>query len=1037
MSRLFPTIILENEGAISRKTPAPTIAIDNIFKNQTQFKVFPVKDQCIEYIKNNPQLKMFSEDKTIKGNKRFYALSEGAVHELSKKKKYSLYENYEHEEMIKFCMDIDLKTTDLPKNAKKDELLDDIIGRSIELIKNQLSKYNVIDPQIIILTANTEQKLSAHIYFIDVVFKNIDAMKFFMETINSKLIMNKTIDMRIYRVGCFRLLWNTKLYKNNFLVYYKSINYDYIDDEKLFMDCLIKNIPEKYQLVDYDAPKNLKLVNKKQEYKGQSNLKGLDVVFEKEPIAKLEKYLNLLNDKRADDYIEWLYVGMSLHNCNSGKDSFELWDKWSKKSEYYGGRNLNIYKWNSFKQGNLSLGSLRYWAKEDSPEEYDTIQTSIDKPLFETIKFCENFLMDKKYNIKHKKNIVCQKIDDWMNSYEDKVLAIWSTYETGKSKIVKKILLEYKPQKILFVSYRQSLSYELHGLYHKLGVTNYLNGCFASDKIICQIESLHKLIIGDYLFINEEQIINEYDLIIIDEVESVAYHAKSSTIVEKEKTFNLLRALCHNAKKILMMDGDFSNRSYEFAKEFCDKNKEPIILQNEIKKNKRHFVFSNDRMAFEKNIDDDLKAGLKIVLVNMSSKLATYFYKKYQEQYKCVLHCSHSDDTLKAQLKDVNNFWLNYDLVVYSPSIEAGVNFSKEYFDKQYVVLSSKSTSPRALVQMLSRVRKLKSTTVHIYTNNLPFREKANFFTFDEIKEHVCDIYKLYLEPKITLNNDNKMIYRYEYNLYAKILIYNEMENANKTPNYFIPYLISLLTSKGHTYEYNNIKINKNNIKKETILNEDILKADDITNSQFNLLMLKQMLNNATHEEKIKIEKHLYKLNWKIDQVDENFLNQFGGKTYVLQNLRLLLGKNEINPYVVVDDFKYNELSIEYDNAQKKEQIKMLKEIINKLGYKEIDDGTKIEKDIFEKKIKEVITSCELFTKQARSYHLFNYNRKNVNSIKTIKQFLGFINSIFIDYGLLIKIFCINKKIKEDGKWKNNKKQTYTLKYVKNINKYV
>ena len=415
----------------------------------------------------------------------------------------------------------------------------------------------------------------------------------------------------------------------------------------------------------------------------------------------------------------------------------------------------------------------------------------------------------------------------------------------------------------------------------------------------------------------------------------------------------------------------------------------------------------------------------------MSSKMATYFYNKYKDKYKCVLHCSNADDKLKKQLKDVNNFWDKFDLVIYSPSVESGVSFNKEHFDKLYVVLSSKSTSPRAVMQMCSRVRKIKDPQVDVYLNNLPFREKSNFYTYSDIKEYVCELYTKYFEPKYVYEpNIGKNVVKYEYNLYAKILIHNELENANKCSNFFVPYLIKLLTDKGHTYEYNNTKFSRKAINKDIILKDEIIKAKDIDDKQLNILLSKQKGNMATHEDKMIIQKHLYKENWKVDELTTEFMDKYCGKTSTLLNLRYLLDENKISEL-------HKDPHNKFDNSRKVEEITMIKDVINKLGFDKPADEKLIDKITFENNINKVKKECDLFTKPNRSLPIFEFNKAKLNNIKTTKQFLGFVNTVFSQWGIIIKQKRKIKKIKINDKWKSNANNFFKLEYINQINKYI
>jgi hypothetical protein len=264
--------------------------------------------------------------------------------------------------------------------------------------------------------------------------------------------------MHVYRAGCFRLLWNSKLGKNINLEYYKSINYKYTTDKQLFYDCLLRNIPKEYNLIKVDLPESKKIINK------IKSLKKNDLLTDKENTNKIydvgliKRYLNIINIKRADKYNKWLEIGFIIHNCNHTKDGFNLWNEWSKQSYKYSDEHELIYFWNKFKFSHKSFASLKFLAKEDNPIEYEKLEFSIDKPKFESIKFNHPYLLDleqnknikqnntllSKYNNTGKNNKTINKfmdehLDNWINK-DIKTLAIKSSYGTGKTSLIKRIL---------------------------------------------------------------------------------------------------------------------------------------------------------------------------------------------------------------------------------------------------------------------------------------------------------------------------------------------------------------------------------------------------------------------------------------------------------------------------------------------------------------------------------------------------------------------------------------------------------------------
>ncbi len=74
-------------------------------------------------------------------------------------------------------------------------------------------------------------------------------------------------------------------------------------------------------------------------------------------------YLDSLSSFRADDYDEWLKVGMALHSVDDSL--LNDWDKWSQQSAKYEPGDCEK-KWRSFSsEKSVGLGTLGYLAKQD------------------------------------------------------------------------------------------------------------------------------------------------------------------------------------------------------------------------------------------------------------------------------------------------------------------------------------------------------------------------------------------------------------------------------------------------------------------------------------------------------------------------------------------------------------------------------------------------------------------------------------------------------------------------------------------------
>ncbi len=1012
------------------------IPLENKSAELTNYQIFPKKTLALEYLANkkDPLLYLYCEDTSIKATKRFITTTHDILYEKVSEKELHMYESFEAGEQVKLFIDIDLKGKQLPKEKDQwNDKFNSVVYTTIQLVNKQLEQYDIPLKQIIVLCASTHEKISAHIIYRNVVFNNITDMKFFMHNIRSPLVDDNIIDLSVYKVGCLRMLHCSKMGKNNPFKLNNCIDYKATNPKELFLSSLVRHIETNSSTINFKAPDNIKLKPKK-----KSKQINKIIVDPKDPDAKivttkvqsdipleiLHRYLSMINIKRADLYGLWIEIGMILHNCN--QKSFKMWDTWSQKSEKYDCELMSKYKWQSFTYGGVGFPTLLMHAKKDNPELYDKMEFNVEGPKFESIKFESKYLFDcEDEKIKARESFLAKHIDDWICS-AIKVLSIKSPYNTGKTQMITKILHEYDPEKVLFISYRQTLTNDLFGNFKQFGVASYMDKFFGAPRIICQLESLPKLL-SECLF-NDQIEIPSYDLVILDEIESIMSHLRSSTLKEKEWTFNLLMDIIHNSKKILSLDGDFHNRGYEFVKS-CGSH---VVLENTVQKGDKHFIFTHDLKTINDKIDADIKAGLNVAIVSMSSTIASEFYDRYKDTNKCVLHCSSSDDSLKNDLKDVNNFWINYQLLCYSPSVEAGVNFDTKHFNKMYCILSKQSCSPRAFLQMTARIRQLEDKTIYVYNNGFPFKTKASYYKFDEVKAHVLDVYNKYLTPVSVLDEEtNKKVIRFKYDLYTKILIHNETENKNKQAHYFVPYLLQLLTNKGNTYEHYvnpNQQLPNKEISKVEIMKEELLQAENLTDEQYKILINKQKQNLATHIEKIQIEKHLYKTNWKITEITAEFLDKYYRKTYVLNNLKSYLDPDKIVPYISVNGS--DKYIVNFDKGKKLEQIRIIKEVIELLGYKNIADNIKLDRETFVKNIEIVKTKSKLIADPSRSQPLFGFNKTKICSVKS---FLGFINSVLNEYGLTIKV---SRKTVRIGT-KIITKLSYFLSYYKTYNSYL
>ena len=81
-------------------------------------------------------------------------------------------------------------------------------------------------------------------------------------------------------------------------------------------------------------------------------------------------FLGMLSPNRAEDHDDWMFVGYALYNIAQGHpNALLMWDEFSKRSAKYVEGECSL-KWSGMHIGDITLGSLIWIAKHDSPKKF-------------------------------------------------------------------------------------------------------------------------------------------------------------------------------------------------------------------------------------------------------------------------------------------------------------------------------------------------------------------------------------------------------------------------------------------------------------------------------------------------------------------------------------------------------------------------------------------------------------------------------------------------------------------------------------------
>ena len=69
----------------------------------------------------------------------------------------------------------------------------------------------------------------------------------------------------------------------------------------------------------------------------------------------------------------------------------------------------------------------------------------------------------------------------------------------------------------------------------------------------------------------------------------------------------------------------------------------------------------------------------------------------------------------KHELSDVNKYWINFQVLAYSPCITTATSFTREHFDIVFGLNTHQSLSARSFAQQLHRIRKIRSRKIVVF----------------------------------------------------------------------------------------------------------------------------------------------------------------------------------------------------------------------------------------------------------------------------------------------------------------------------------
>jgi len=790
---------------------------------------------------NQIDKQLFSFDVCSTGAKNFIFDTYENIYTIITYKQSNFYEDNTFSNGIKLFVDIDDKII-FDTELERDKYADSLLNTIIQSINNKLfDTFNITNPSIIILISDTLLKVSLHIVYPDIIFSNIYEMKYFMNDI-------KIIDQSVYKIGCFRMLYCSKINKNNCLISYKEYNYDKPNDDYMFfLDCCICYNINKQKIVMKIPEINKITTCKNTNIIVRKNFKNIEreYTYPKVDFNKIKQSCELLNEF-YDDYNKWLLVAFTIKDLYLSVDkqhkkiSYKIFDEFSQKSNNYNKiQNKNIF---------LSLEpkiDINYLFKMAEMKYYILPFYNYQEIIF---------------NQKNHKNIIIAN-EKYISVDINKLLKynyifLKSPTGTGKTTLLKNIIETINSKKIISITSRVNLAGEHMktldlSFYLDLRVDDF-KYC---DNLVIQLESLKKC--NYKLFKN--------GIVILDEVNSLLSHLRSPTLNNKRKDIYMyLIELIKNAKYVICLDADLSDWNIKFLEEIKQTNY--IVYHNTIQ-NKLNNIATFYKCPqsvidiMEKQIKNRKYFIACFDSLRKMNKVIEYL-SKIGNKKEWLIYSSEIDYNL-IDTKD----WID-KYVFFTPSIIYGIDYNYKEIDV-FCFVYKNHLNPLQIYQMISRARKQKN--VHIYCN-----EKESYIKYKSIDDVISEteLYEKNFGSLVPLFDnyidiDDKPYRTMYYN-------YKFMDSILKTN--IKAYLEDMMKKRGYDIKYNNI-IKGNNIDNKNTITKNI-KERIVNLLLLNTKNLSPFEKELVSDDRI-LEKHFNLRILLNNNIDDKLVESIGSNLFI------------------------------------------------------------------------------------------------------------------------------------------------------------
>ena len=321
----------------------------------------------------------------------------------------------------------------------------------------------------------------------------------------------------------------------------------------------------------------------------------------------------------------------------------------------------------------------------------------------------------------------------WTETYEEPmmrdyplcpIVCVRAGMGVGKTQALLRLASTFtKKTKALIVTYSQALAAKLSTEFGNHGFVNYKNteGQIVDAKIVVCLDSMHRVATS------------QFDYVFLDEAVSLFLHFNSPLMGAKTSiNLSMLELAIIQGSYVYFLDACMD---HTFGKNVVDffaghKKCEPHWIHNTyVRKSNRHMIVdvvpmkganavtkSSQISRATSKVLELIRSGKNVVVCSSSKSFTVRLQNFILESRPETSMLVYNSDT-NERLDDVGTLWKTCQLLVYSPTITAGVSFEDEHFDCLVAFVGNSRHAPTVdmTLQQLFRVRNLTEGAMHLY----------------------------------------------------------------------------------------------------------------------------------------------------------------------------------------------------------------------------------------------------------------------------------------------------------------------------------